>query len=1108
MSQPINPDPEAGNDPDGHHDHPQSAPNQSLQGESTFCDSSGKLFSIYSDVAKDEDNKMVERWQKDADGILIFTGLFSAAVAALLAVTVMDLRPNSQDTSAFYLGNIYGVLADPNATRASPIAKPPPFSRPRYAVWVNSLWFLSLVMSLSCALWATLLHQWARRYIRLTQPARCSPEKRARMRAFFANGVDEMHTPLAVEGLPALLHFSLFLFFGGLAIFLFNVDYEVFICVVLWIGLFSVVYILITVLPLIRLDSPYHTPLSMVAWFPYTSIRYATFKVLASITFMCGNYDARERYCELRDRYRGWISRSMEKIAEEEASERSSDVDIGILDWTISALGDDDSLEKFFEAIPGFFNSRLVDDLRGHLSGDISTSSGLHCMDSWAVKLHRFDIGTGAMNLLPDFCVWWILRSFFFNLRGRLSQNIEIVYALANALARWCTSNNQDIAQYAQLIVASVLTAVRERDDRWVALAASVGLSERDVREYVTRGDDSVSLAILIQISRKAYRLDLRQLYLEELTQFDIRDTLSGLQHDFCTLWNEIVQEAKKQGTNNSIPVNILRQIRHLYIALHQGTDAAPTAFSPSTDSDFILLKPSSYPLCNIASHRQDSIVHVTLLTQPALSLDAPPGRSTSGRSTVNNAVAGPPSPSHPTTPSEIGDSSPPPCRSRFHERHSPPAATLTHPLEGIMPRDVVVSCTEPADILSASTTAPAPTLALIPASKPPVLKIGKSSESYDAGSASASKPSLPASSVIDFPIPPPPSRAPPLSNAGPLSLLGSMTPSRPTENATLPRLRARGLVNTGSMCFANSVLQLLVHSPSFWNLFRELGGLTGQLGVGGLETGRSATPLVDATASGGKLRGHEDAMKEHKAVDSFEPMYVYDAMNLKEKRQLKYLLDGQQQDAEEFFRLYLDSIDEELLALLASISGHKLATAAPRVGHEVSQSGQTDVGRRVESIGSPLMRIIGGKSRSTVRAPNQLDIVKIEDWRSLRLDIQKTHSHASLISNLFSSPSGFSEASQQVLIEALPPLLVLHFKRFLYDVDADGIVKISKHVQFGPELEIPPEMMAPVAGKSAEPVYYKLYGVLYHHGKSAGSGTIQSTCSTRTETAVTKKFG
>ena len=30
---------------------------------------------------------------------------------------------------------------------------------------------------------------------------------------------------------------------------------------------------------------------------------------------------------------------------------------------------------------------------------------------------------------------------------------------------------------------------------------------------------------------------------------------------------------------------------------------------------------------------------------------------------------------------------------------------------------------------------------------------------------------------------------------------------------------------------------------------------------------------------------------------------------------------------------------------------------------------------------------------------------------------------------------------------------------------------------------------MAPVARKSEERVHYKLYGVLYHHGKSAGSG-------------------
>ena len=173
------------------------------------------------------------------------------------------------------------------------------------------------------------------------------------------------------------------------------------------------------------------------------------------------------------------------------------------------------------------------------------------------------------------------------------------------------------------------------------------------------------------------------------------------------------------------------------------------------------------------------------------------------------------------------------------------------------------------------------------------------------------------------------------------------------------------------------------------------------------------------------------------------------------------------------------------------------------------------------------------------MRAPNQPDTVTVQDWRSLQLDIQvrypsshfthtyilvteiepsKKHDSVLTIEDALKrishlqpvqlDPSGFSEASQQVLIETVPPVLVLHLKRFLYDVAEAGMVKISKPIQFAPELEIPvgaissfifpvakakktpcPEILAPVAGKSAEPVHYRLYGVLYHHGKSAGGG-------------------
>ena len=47
---------------------------------SNFSDSSGPLFSMYSETAKTEDDKMVEGWKTDADGILIFVSLGSGCM--------------------------------------------------------------------------------------------------------------------------------------------------------------------------------------------------------------------------------------------------------------------------------------------------------------------------------------------------------------------------------------------------------------------------------------------------------------------------------------------------------------------------------------------------------------------------------------------------------------------------------------------------------------------------------------------------------------------------------------------------------------------------------------------------------------------------------------------------------------------------------------------------------------------------------------------------------------------------------------------------------------------------------------------------------------------
>ena len=54
----------------------QSAPNQAPPGVSNYADGSGHIFSMYMEIATEEDKKMVEEWKADADGILIFVRLY------------------------------------------------------------------------------------------------------------------------------------------------------------------------------------------------------------------------------------------------------------------------------------------------------------------------------------------------------------------------------------------------------------------------------------------------------------------------------------------------------------------------------------------------------------------------------------------------------------------------------------------------------------------------------------------------------------------------------------------------------------------------------------------------------------------------------------------------------------------------------------------------------------------------------------------------------------------------------------------------------------------------------------------------------------------------
>jgi len=78
-------------------------------------------------------------------------------------------------------------------------------SVPISSLLCNILWFLSLGFSLICALSATLVEQWARKYLQATY-VKPAPQQRARLSAYLFEGIEKYKMSAIVETIPMLLH--------------------------------------------------------------------------------------------------------------------------------------------------------------------------------------------------------------------------------------------------------------------------------------------------------------------------------------------------------------------------------------------------------------------------------------------------------------------------------------------------------------------------------------------------------------------------------------------------------------------------------------------------------------------------------------------------------------------------------------------------------------------------------------------------------------------------------------------------------------------------------------------------------------------------------------
>ncbi|CAK5263567.1 unnamed protein product [Mycena citricolor] len=341
--------------------------------------SGNKLWSAYITEAQNYDQGLLEGWRSEMDGLLIFAGLFSGVITTFIIDSYKTLNPDSGSQTVVLLtqtvallGQISLQLANMNNGTAMVDALPPTaaFSPPASSLVCNVLWFTSLALSLSSALVATLVKQWAQEYQHRTSMF-SSPSVRARVYMYLFHGLQRFNMHAVVGVPPLLLHASLLLFFAGLVAFLVPINIMIMGITSALLFLFVSVYGTFSALPLFFVDCPYQTPLTRILWSLNQSwgsmlrayIRRAMASCKAFIRTKVAVPDpekATESAVTSPD-VSGEVfaredthpeSQSMLDAIKSEALHPPVKIETHALAWAVRSLSDDEELEKLVEGLP------------------------------------------------------------------------------------------------------------------------------------------------------------------------------------------------------------------------------------------------------------------------------------------------------------------------------------------------------------------------------------------------------------------------------------------------------------------------------------------------------------------------------------------------------------------------------------------------------------------------------------------------------------------------------------------------------------------------------------------------------------------------------------
>ena len=206
--------------------------------------------------------------------IMLQAAIFSAIVTTFVTQTYQSLQPGPELVTQGLLAELVAiqrVAANGSSVNDIPSyeTSAPSFTPVAADVWINSLWFISLILGLLTAFLGVLAKQWLYQYVAVTSG---SPRARALVRQARSMGLNDWHVPALIGFLPIILHLSLALFLVGLVILLHPILPSIAYLGIASVGTVYTAYIISNILPVLYPRCPYRTSLTPRIYQAYHSI--------------------------------------------------------------------------------------------------------------------------------------------------------------------------------------------------------------------------------------------------------------------------------------------------------------------------------------------------------------------------------------------------------------------------------------------------------------------------------------------------------------------------------------------------------------------------------------------------------------------------------------------------------------------------------------------------------------------------------------------------------------------------------------------------------------------------------------------------------------------